>query len=218
METGYIIALLSFLGGFLMVTAMRRRRKAWEEKERQRVQREKDDAELHKHIADQLVATMLLPSIAAMQKAHAQALAADYANRTGQAAAHRQADLNRYQGESNAYAAQTLRPEALARISAQQDEEIAQQRRRRHDSAVLDAMLDATNNGLGVVRMHYDGADIHMEHVPVAEFKGGGGSFDGGGASGDYARSDCQTSSPASTSDTSSSCSSSDSGGSSSSD
>jgi hypothetical protein len=78
------------------------------------------------------------------------------------------------------------------------------------------AMMDAIATGTGMMRISSEGA----EHVPAAQYQGGGGSFDGGGASGDYtpAPSSCDSSSSYSSSDSSSSCSSSDSGSSSSSD
>lgn len=223
METGLILLALVAIVAYLVVRRMRKRRKAWEEHELERKakadQRERDLEALRKAQAAQMVATMQLSGIAALAQAQAQQRAAEYANQAGQAAAQRQADLNRYQAQANAFSAPTPRPGTVMHIStANRDAETEQQRRRRFE-AVEAATWDATHSGLGVVRTHYDdGGQIQMEHVPIAEFKGEGGTFDGGGASGDYARSDCQTSSPASTSDSgsSSSCGSSDSGSSSS--
>jgi hypothetical protein len=110
----------------------------------------------------------------------------------------------------------TLAPGELrqhgARISTiSHDDEDEQAARRRR--AVESAMDDALVTGMGVMRF----SDAGVDHVSVAEYRGSGGTFDGGGASGDYgsaASTGCSasTSSPSST-DSAASCGSSDSGG-----
>lgn len=103
-----------------------------------------------------------------------------------------------------------------------------------HQRAIDAAWTDAHLHGVGAFRAYYDIGELpSAQHVPAAAFMGsGGGSFDGGGASGDWDRSTspastssasdtCSSSSsyssPSSSDSGSSSCSSSDSGGSSSS-
>jgi len=89
------------------------------------------------------------------------------------------------------------------------ESELEAQARRASQSA----MMDAIATGTGMVRVSSEG----VEHVPAEKFQGGGGSFDGGGASGDYSRSEtCSSASTDTSSSDSTSCSSSDSGASSS--
>lgn len=100
MNITIVIVLLVLLGAFV-VSMMRARRKAWEEHERQRKERaaarEREEEALRKAMAAQLVATMQLPSILAVQQAQAKALAADRAAKAAQQQAADQNLMNRRQ-------------------------------------------------------------------------------------------------------------------------
>jgi uncharacterized protein YhbP (UPF0306 family) len=103
---------------------------------------------------------------------------------------------------------------------AQEQERAA---RRRYDQSSLpqhdataQALQDVAIHGISVQRVEPDGSSTRV--APADLYMGSGGTFDGGGASGDYtpAPSSCDSSSSSSSSDSSSSCSSSDSSSSSS--
>jgi hypothetical protein len=127
---------------------------------------------------------------------------------------HKRMDADRAFFNPASFGMRITRPELVgARISTVGQDDDEQEARRRR--AVEAAMVDAQLTGLGVVRVSDMGSNV--EHIPAATFRGGGGSFDGGGASGDYTPSEPSSSpSPShSSSDSGSSSSSSDSGGSS---